>query len=966
MPLYGLPALLAGIGEGLPVYITEGETDADAVTALGGIAGTHGAADNGTGNHWRPWHTESLTGATEVIVCQDRDKPGRDSAQYIARQLLAAGIPTVRIVEPITGNDLRDHIDAGHGLDELQDVPLVDLDADPEGVPLRGDGGGMTESTIPEGVADRGDGGAMTDPEQTIDLRDRDGDRAGNVHTLPGVDPKEATLPRGANAATWVRHGAYGTDGRQTWEHKGGEWVTILDAHVRFLAERAAAPDPDFPDRAEDGDDKDMEARTDVEITTTRVGTTRTKVYRGVRTSNLRTLTPLDQYGPSAWIGADVSSAGRARLFRAINYLSAAQGVDVLDFYAVTGWYPFPDGHGEMFIHGGGAIGAAGDLPEVEARLGDHIGAFRLGEPAAGRALVDGFAELAALVACGALPARMLWPIVGAGLRPLFGQYRDPGDDADLGATVSAWLSAGYGSGKSGAMAAGLNAVYPGLRWNTFPLKAGSTKSGGTSGPALERILFRGRDLLLPFDDCDPSEPESSRAAWQSDLLRRAAGQYGRALAQRTGNDTRAAMPCRAGVMATGEPLDAEASAASRTINIPVDQGDVRISVLRQRTGADERAARGRVGAGLVAVMASNREHYRERLAAARRGLRPMFVAREAPGPVERAADVFTELAATLRVVLSVMVDEGMSRHDARRAWAVIRDGLREAWRAHLTVIGAGDRGARALAYLRTALQSGAMRLDDKGQGQGTPSLGMLGWERRPADPGFPDQPARPMSLVVGGYQDAESGDLLLLPEAATKVVKALADGAGDSWTGGTKALAAALKAGGYLRLTEGSERESEAAIRTRVGRDGTRVRAWHVPADRFDGGDGGGDYLGTDFSGPLAPSGMPLPWVDDEAVPGCVPGSADSATCDVPGSVPGAKPAATCGVPGVPGKSTPQAPMGDITGCPGCGEPVAESIRGLFDGWHPGCAPAGVGPALDADGLPATCPRCGRRPTHA
>jgi hypothetical protein len=171
MPLYGLPAAREAITAGEPVYLTEGETDADAVTAAGATACTHGAADNGTGNHWRPWHTASLAGAREVIVCQDRDDPGRVSAQYIAQQLTAAGIPA-RIVEPTEGKDVRDHLTAGLTLDQLRDVPLAD-DEDHQG---------DAEDTAP----------------QVIDLREDQGDTdtsRSNVVQLPGSDPAPEGRP---------------------------------------------------------------------------------------------------------------------------------------------------------------------------------------------------------------------------------------------------------------------------------------------------------------------------------------------------------------------------------------------------------------------------------------------------------------------------------------------------------------------------------------------------------------------------------------------------------------------------------------------------------------------------------------------------------------------------------------------------------------------------------------------------
>ncbi|MEK8110598.1 hypothetical protein NKG94_52165 [Micromonospora sp. M12] len=47
--------------------------------------------------------------------------------------------------------------------------------------------------------------------------------------------------------------------------------------------------------------------------------------------------------------------------------------------------------------------------------------------------------------------------------------------------------------------------------------------------------------------------------------------------------------------------------------------------------------ARAAFGAGLVKVLAGDRQAYRARLAAARVALRPMYVAGDAPGPVQRA-----------------------------------------------------------------------------------------------------------------------------------------------------------------------------------------------------------------------------------------------------------------------------------------------------------------------------------------
>jgi putative DNA primase/helicase len=109
--LYRLPALLAAVAAGDPVFIVEGEKDADALAALGLAATTN----SGGAGKWRPDYCAALAGAP-VIVLPDNDKPGRAHAEAIAR-CLAGHASTLRIVElpdlPSKG-DVSDWI--GHGV----------------------------------------------------------------------------------------------------------------------------------------------------------------------------------------------------------------------------------------------------------------------------------------------------------------------------------------------------------------------------------------------------------------------------------------------------------------------------------------------------------------------------------------------------------------------------------------------------------------------------------------------------------------------------------------------------------------------------------------------------------------------------------------------------------------------------------------------------------------------------------
>ena len=112
MPLYRLPTVLAAAMQYRPVYVVEGERDADTLAALGLTATT---CPMGAGS-WRPWHTEALSGAADVRIIADNDEPGLAHARHIADELGAAAT----ILLPADGcKDATEHFDAGHTLDDL-------------------------------------------------------------------------------------------------------------------------------------------------------------------------------------------------------------------------------------------------------------------------------------------------------------------------------------------------------------------------------------------------------------------------------------------------------------------------------------------------------------------------------------------------------------------------------------------------------------------------------------------------------------------------------------------------------------------------------------------------------------------------------------------------------------------------------------------------------------------------------
>jgi len=131
--LYRLPQVLAA-DHATPVYITEGEKDADRLAAMGYIATTNA----GGANKWREEYAESLRGR-HVVILPDNDDPGREHGEKVARSLLAVAA-SVRVLTlpnlPAKG-DVSDWLAADGDAAELDALtkaaPLVDARFAPKG-----------------------------------------------------------------------------------------------------------------------------------------------------------------------------------------------------------------------------------------------------------------------------------------------------------------------------------------------------------------------------------------------------------------------------------------------------------------------------------------------------------------------------------------------------------------------------------------------------------------------------------------------------------------------------------------------------------------------------------------------------------------------------------------------------------------------------------------------------------------
>lgn len=119
--LYNLPAVLAAAGR-KPIFVVEGEKDADRLASLGVTATT---CPGGAGK-WRDAYSETLRNSTVVLV-PDNDPAGRGHARKVGKSLegVAASIRVLELPDLPPKGDISDWFDAGGELETLHQLARV-------------------------------------------------------------------------------------------------------------------------------------------------------------------------------------------------------------------------------------------------------------------------------------------------------------------------------------------------------------------------------------------------------------------------------------------------------------------------------------------------------------------------------------------------------------------------------------------------------------------------------------------------------------------------------------------------------------------------------------------------------------------------------------------------------------------------------------------------------------------------
>lgn len=115
--LYNLPATLKAIKKGFPVYITEGEKDANTLKDLGFTATTAGSVSD-----WKKSYASYFIGA-KVVILPDNDAPGLELKDKITKDLrpFAHSVKSV-ITSKADKGDVTDYINEEHSKEDLQQL----------------------------------------------------------------------------------------------------------------------------------------------------------------------------------------------------------------------------------------------------------------------------------------------------------------------------------------------------------------------------------------------------------------------------------------------------------------------------------------------------------------------------------------------------------------------------------------------------------------------------------------------------------------------------------------------------------------------------------------------------------------------------------------------------------------------------------------------------------------------------
>lgn len=484
--------------------------------------------------------------------------------------------------------------------------------------------------------------------------------------------------------------------------------------------------------------------------------------------------------------------------------------------YAHLGWREVDAGW--VYLHAGGAIGAAGPVAGVDVSLDGTLARYVLPTPPDGQRLID--AIRASLRMLDVAPLAVTLPVWAAVWRAPLGE-----------AHLSVFVDGRTGLGKSCVCALGQQHYGAGMHFHALP---GSWES---TANALEGIAFAAKDAVLVVDDFVPrgSQVDRHRLHATADRLFRAQGNGAGRQRMRDNLSLRAERPPRGIVVSTGEELPAGASCQARMLVATIRKGDIDLAKLTAAQADADAGLYAEAMAAYLRWLAPQVDAIRSTLRAEVAAMRGEFARDDVHGRTpDAAADLFAGVRQFARfareagALTSREADELIERTHA----------------ALLALVGAqaaGQREAdplnRFIDLLGAALAGGRAHLVGPGGAipggsSPVPNVTALGWRRM--GEGTDAYAWAPRGEQVGWI---EGDDAYLLPSAAIATVRRAAEATGETWATSERRLGEMLADRGMLRSRRKGRNTSYLPSRLA----GDRANVYHLPAAMLGltGGDG-------------------------------------------------------------------------------------------------------------------------------
>ena len=538
---------------------------------------------------------------------------------------------------------------------------------------------------------------------------------------------KERAIERGKNG-----HDYEATEFGVFWNkpsRDGGTWVRLANFTARIAAEII--------------EDDGVENRRAFEIEATLKGQSHRFVIPAADFPAMNWVT--ERLGGEAIINAGHGTEKRAR--EAIQELSGA--IAKRRLYTHAGWRKI--GEEWFYLHGGGAIGAAGAVSGVDVALPEALKLLTLPEPPEGERLAR--AVRASLDLLALAPVKVMAAVLG-------GVYRAPLSDA----VYSLHIAGRTGNRKSELAARAMQHFGAGWCGKKLPAYWEGTAN------ANEALAFVAKDVLFVIDDfLYPKEKaEAARLNLKADRLFRAQGNGSGRLRMRSDTTLQPAKPPRGLILSTGEDTPAGHSMRARLFILALEKGAIDLDRL---SAAQEQGAAGvyaEAMAGYVRWLAPRYEAMRDWLAAEVVRLRAGTTKFSIHG---RTADIVADLFAAWSVFLHFAHDAGAATKAEcedllERVWQALKETAQDQEEEQRSA----DPVERFLELLRSALVSGKAHVADRA-GKQPEKAAQWGWR---SDELLAWHALGPRV----GWIDGD--DLYIEPNAAYAAAQAMGEATGD------------------------------------------------------------------------------------------------------------------------------------------------------------------------------------------